>query len=116
LFNLVAEPEDAGPARRAGLITFEGERGWEWDGGCNNQRSDTGVFESGIRSNEGIICAVAVGRRVGGELVVDPSGEEEEVEAAGCFGFLVTRNLGHQETTSSFVHTSWREGGLGSSG
>lgn len=63
---------------------------------------------------KGIVCAVAVGRTVGGELVVDPS--EEEVEAAGCFAFLVTRNLGHQETTTSCVHTSWKEGGVGSSG
>jgi exosome complex component RRP46 len=55
---------------------------------------------------QGIICAVAVGRRVGGELVVDPSGEEEEVEAAGCFAFFVTHNLSHQETAASCVHTS----------
>ena len=47
---------------------------------------------------EGIICAVAVGRRVGAELVVDPL-EEEEVEATGCFAFLVTRHLDHQGTT-----------------
>ena len=66
---------------------------------------------------KGIICAVPVGRRVGGELVVDPSEEVEvEVEATGCFAFLVTRKLGHQETTASCVHTSWREGGVGSSG
>ena len=65
---------------------------------------------------KGIICAVPVGRRVGGELVVDPSEEEVEVEATGCFAFLVTRKVGHQETTASCVHTSWREGGVGSSG
>ncbi|EDR06501.1 uncharacterized protein LACBIDRAFT_299954 [Laccaria bicolor S238N-H82] len=65
---------------------------------------------------KGIICAMPVGRRVGGELVVDPSEEEVEVEATGCFAFLVTQNLGHQEMTASCVHTSWKEGGVGSSG
>ena len=65
---------------------------------------------------KGIVCAVPVGRRVGGELVVDPSEEEVEVEATGCFAFLVTRKLGHQEVTASCVHTSWKEGGVGSSG
>jgi len=44
----------------------------------------------------------------------DPS--EEEEEATGCFAFLVTRNLGHQGTTASSVHTPWKEGGVGSSG
>jgi len=65
---------------------------------------------------KGTICAVAVGRRVGGELVVDSSEVEEEVEATGCFAFLVTRNSGHQGTTASCVQTSWKEGGVGSSG
>ncbi|KIK02621.1 hypothetical protein K443DRAFT_677466 [Laccaria amethystina LaAM-08-1] len=62
----------------------------------------------------GIICAVAVGRRVGGELAVDPS--EEEEDATGCFAFFVTRKLGHPGTTASCVHTSWKEQGVGSSG
>ena len=65
---------------------------------------------------KGIICSVAVGRRVGGELVVDPLEEEEGVEATGCFVFLVTQHLDHQRTTASCVHTSWKEGAVGSSG
>jgi len=73
-------------------------------------------LDAGSVPMKGIICAVAVGRRVGGELVVDPSEDEDEVEAAGCFAFLVTRNLGNQGTTASCVHTSWTEGGVGSSG
>ena len=58
----------------------------------------------------GIICAVAVVRKMGRELAVDSSEDKEEVEATGCFAFLVTRDLHHHGTTASCVHTSWKEG------
>ena len=58
----------------------------------------------------GIICSVAVVRRMGGELVVDPWEKEEEVVVTECFAFLVTRDsVVHQGTTASCVHTSWKE-------
>jgi len=57
-------------------------------------------------------CRKKDGRAAGHGLV----GVEEEVEATGCFAFLVTQNSGHQGTTASCMHTSWKEGGVGSSG
>jgi exosome complex component RRP46 len=68
------------------------------------------LMNAGSVPLKGVICAVAVGRRLSdGVLVLDPGEDEEEgLSAGGCFAFLFSSLSGEADVVGRCVWTNWR--------
>jgi exosome complex component RRP46 len=72
------------------------------------------LMNAGSVPLKGVICAVALGRRLDdGVLVVDPGEDERDLSACGCFAFLFSSLGGGESLVGKCVWTNWRVIGKG---
>ena len=74
------------------------------------------LMNAGSVPLKGVVCAVAIGRRlVDSMLVLDPDKEEEaDLSESGCFAFLFSSSDGAEGVVGKCVWTNWRATGKGS--
>ncbi|KAG6852338.1 hypothetical protein C0991_000583 [Blastosporella zonata] len=70
--------------------------------------STLALLNSGSVPMRGVVCAVAVGRRKDGPLVVDPDAGDGALDAEGCFAFMFTRD--GDDVQARCVWTNWKQG------
>ncbi|KAG6828297.1 hypothetical protein H0H92_008457 [Tricholoma furcatifolium] len=69
--------------------------------------STLALLNAGSIPMRGVVCAVAVGRKKDGALVVDPDGTDGELDGDGCFAFMFTRDGSDHQ--AQCVWTNWKQ-------
>ena len=70
--------------------------------------STLALLNAGSVPMRGTVCAIAVGKVQGGELLVDPEEDRTgELVQGGCFAFMVADGAGFDSNSTS-VWTNWR--------